>query len=89
MEHERAGADEEVANKGYEEDAVMFVAYTVYDALDPEIEEHEIGKGIDDFGGVYGGVVVLVEADAISVQKGRNSSTTARAVKPTNLFTPV
>ena len=59
MEGEAAGADEEVAQEGYGEDAGVGVVVAVEEAADPEVEEGEVGEGVDDFGRVGRGVVVL------------------------------
>jgi len=37
----------------------MFVLQAISYAFDPQSYEEQVRKGIDDFGGVYGGIVIL------------------------------
>lgn len=59
MEEEAARADDEVADEGDEEDAVMVVAQAVVDALEGQVDEEQVRQRVDDLGSVDGCVVVL------------------------------
>ena len=59
VEGEAAGANDEVADEGEEEDAGVGLGVAVVHAFEGEVEEEEVGEAVDDFGGVGGGVVVL------------------------------
>lgn len=47
----------------------MFIFEAIADALDSKIYEEEIGKGIDDFGGIDRCIVVLTERVTVSMSK--------------------
>ena len=70
MEGKAAAADEEVAEEGEVEDARVGVVVAVEEAADAEVEEGDVGEGVDDFGRVGGGVVVLV-GDFVSDEGGQ------------------
>lgn len=59
VEGEGAGADEQVAHEGDEEDAVVVVLVAGVHAFEGEVDEEEVGEGVDDFGGVGGCIVIL------------------------------
>lgn len=61
VEEEAPGADDEVAEEGDEEDAVMVVAQAVVDALEGEVDEQQVRERVDNLGAVDGGIVVLCE----------------------------
>jgi hypothetical protein len=60
VESEAAGADDEVAHKGEQEDALMVLLQAVADAAVCEVDEEQVGEGVYDLGGVSGRVVVLL-----------------------------
>jgi hypothetical protein len=60
VESEAAGADDEVAHEGEQEDALMVLLQAVADAAVGEVDEQEVGEGVYDLGGVSGRVVVLL-----------------------------
>ena len=59
MEHKATDTDEEVAKVRDAEDCVMTVVAARSDAPVGKVEEHQIGEGVDDFGGVVGQIVVF------------------------------
>ena len=59
VEEEAAGADDQVADEGEQEDAVVVLLQAVGDAAVGEVDEEQIGEGVDDLGGVLGGIIVL------------------------------
>ena len=59
VEEEAAHADRQVAEEGDEEDGVVAVPEAGVQAAGGEVEEGEVREGVDDLGGVDGGVVVL------------------------------
>ena len=59
VEHEAAKADQKIAKVRNLEDGVMAMFSAAFDALVGEIDEHEVGQGVDDLGGIVGGIVVL------------------------------
>lgn len=60
VEEEAAGADDQVADEGEQEDAVVVLLQAVGDAAVGEVDEEQVGEGVDDLGGVLGGIVVLL-----------------------------
>lgn len=60
MEEEAASSNNQVTDKGDEEDVVMTVLYTVVDATEGQPDKQEVGQGVDNLGRVDGGIVVLV-----------------------------
>lgn len=60
VEEEAAGADDQVADEGEQEDALVVLLEAVGDAAVGEIDEEQVGEGVDDFGRVLGGIVVLL-----------------------------
>jgi len=60
VEGEAAGADDQVADEGEQEDAVMVLLQAVGDAAVGEVDEEQVGEGVDDLGGVLSGIVVLL-----------------------------
>lgn len=59
VESEGAGADEQVAGEGDEEDAVVVVLEAGVHAFEGEVDEEEVGEGVDDLGGVGGCIIIL------------------------------
>lgn len=59
VEKEAARADDQVADEGEQENAVVVLLQAVGDAAVGEIDEEQVGEGVDDLGGVLGGIVVL------------------------------
>ena len=59
VEHEAAEANEKIAKISNLEDGIMAVVSAALDALVGKIDEHEIGQGVDDLGGIVGGIIVL------------------------------
>jgi len=47
------------ANEGYQENTVMLVFQTVSNALDSQEYKEQIREGVDNFGGINGGIVIL------------------------------
>jgi hypothetical protein len=60
VEEEATRPDDQVADEGEQEDAVMGLLEAVGDAAVGEVDEEQVGEGVDDLGGVFGGVVVLL-----------------------------
>ena len=60
MKHETPKADEEIAIVCNLEDCVVALLSAALDSSVCEVDEHEIGEGIDDLGGVVCGIVVLL-----------------------------
>jgi len=81
METETAKSDKKVAKIRNNEDIVMFILQTVVNAFGSEVEEHEVGKRVDDFRRVLRGIVILR-----SVSWKRRTDLIAI---PTYFFTPV
>lgn len=50
------------SNKCHQENAIMIILETVSNALDSQSDKEEVREGIDDLGGVYGGIVILWRA---------------------------
>jgi len=59
METETTKSDKKVAKICNNEDIVMFILHTVVNAFESEVEEHEVGKRVDDFRRVRRGIVIL------------------------------
>ena len=59
VEEETARADEQIPDEADEEDGVVAVPAAGSDAQVGEVDEEEVGEGVDDFGGVGGRVVIL------------------------------
>jgi len=60
VKHEAPKSDEEVAIVGDLEDLIMTVSATALDTLPGSVPEHEICEGVDYFGGIVRGIVVLL-----------------------------
>ena len=60
VEEEAAGADDQVADEGEQEDAVVVLLQAVGDAAVGEVDEEQVGESVDYLGGVLGGIVVLL-----------------------------
>ena len=61
MEEEAAGADEQVADETDDEDGVVAIFAARLNAPVGEVDEEEVGEGVDYLGGVRGCVVILKE----------------------------
>lgn len=59
MEKEASGPNKQVSNKCNQKDAVVPILHAVVDALERKVHEKKIGQGVDDFGGIYCGIIVL------------------------------
>lgn len=59
VEEKTSDADEQIAGEGHEEDRVMPVADTVANSTEGQADKKQIRHGVDDFGRVDGGIVVL------------------------------
>ena len=54
MKHEAAYSDEEVPEIRDAEDGVVAVGLARLDSAVGEVDEHQVGEGIDDLGGIVG-----------------------------------
>jgi hypothetical protein len=59
MEQEATGAHEQVAGVGDQEDAIVTLPDAAANAFYSQAYEQEICKGVDDLGGIDGGIVIL------------------------------
>lgn len=64
MEQKTARANQQIPAESDQEDLVMLIAATADDPLDTQPHEEQIGQGIDHFGGVDGGIVILARWSA-------------------------
>jgi hypothetical protein len=62
MKHEASQSDEEVSIICNLEDGGMAMFPATLDTLVCQVDEHEIGQGIDDLGGIVGSIVVLLQS---------------------------
>lgn len=51
--------DDQVADEGEQEDAIVILLQAIGDAAVGEVDEEQVGEGVDDLGGVLGGIVVF------------------------------
>jgi hypothetical protein len=63
VEEEAARPDNQISSKGDHEDLIVSMAQTAADALDSEPHKQQVGQGVDDLGGVDGGIVVLFSSN--------------------------
>ena len=66
MEEEASCAHEQVANERNNEDCFMVLLQAGSNSAESEVDEKEVGKGIDDLCSVDAGVVVLRAREAVS-----------------------
>jgi hypothetical protein len=59
MKEEAPRSHKKIANKRNQKDIIMFILYTVANALKGKVHEEKVRKSIHDFGGIYCGIVVL------------------------------
>lgn len=59
MEHEAPEANKKIADVSHLKDSIMSMFSTALNALVCKVNEHQIGQGVDDFGGIVGEVVIL------------------------------
>lgn len=74
MEQEAARADYKIATESDQEDLIMSVATTADDALDTQPHEKQVGQGVDDLGGVNGGIVVLTVSTVAAFPSSRRGT---------------
>ena len=51
--------DEHVSRKRDDKDRVMIVLEAIPETTDCKVDEESIREGVDDLGGIWGGIVVL------------------------------
>ena len=85
VEEEAARPDEQVADEADEEDGIMAVFAARLNANIGKVDEEEVCEGIDYLGGVWSGVVVLVELSVVEGSNGKYLGNGSLA----NLFTPI
>jgi len=59
METETAKSDKKITKICHNEDSIMPMLHAVVNTLQAEVEEHEVGTGVDDFRRILGGIVIL------------------------------
>ena len=59
MESQTSKPDEHVSSKSNDEDLVMIVLDAIAESTKCKVDEESIREGIDDLGGIRGGIVVL------------------------------
>lgn len=64
MEEKTARANHQISAESDQEDLVMLIAATADDPLDAQPHEEQVGQGIDNLGGVDGGIVILARWSA-------------------------
>lgn len=59
MEHEATKSHEKISKIRHFKNGVVPMFSATLDTFVCEVDEHEIGQGVDEFGGIVGGIVVL------------------------------